>query len=115
MSKFNGCSNAAEWKAKYRPDLKPQEVEVVNLVRFGKDYVPYRLSIWLDIEKSVAEEFTTDALIEFIKYRLNFKHGTDACVVITDISVWPEYRSPGVAKCVKECNNNYLRDKELMK
>lgn len=112
---MSGCKDAKEWKAKYRPDLSPQEIEVVDFVRNTKDYRPYRLSIWLDIDSTVAEEFTTDALIEFIKYRLNFKHGTDACVVIKDITVWPEYRSPSVVAQAAEATKQYLKDKELVK
>lgn len=55
-----------------------------------RGYVLHGCVIWIDVSKNMKAEFTAQDLVDFIKYRLNFKHGSDSEIVIRDVVIWPE-------------------------
>lgn len=105
-----GCpKDPVEWAEVYAPNqveakkkalAEMEEYERTKHLRSKLDkannlvYREFRLTMWLNIEKSVADLFDNDSLIDFVKYRLNFKHGTDDQVQVVEINVWPEWRRP---------------------
>lgn len=119
-----GAMDPKDWHKKYgtpeslaRCEQAEKDIKaaaVADHVKSLKKYREYRLTMWLDIEKSIADEFSTDALVEFIKYRLNFKHGTDSSVVVKEITVWPEYRK-FPSNFVKSLNSQADEAKEVFK